>query len=122
MLFGEKDVIPGLRDRGLFTPGPDFRIGAFVFALRAKIMGKVGDVEQQLVLPRLGSRPLMVKVPDAIPELLHLSLDPGTVFAPRSKGADLPRGLLALRLKLLLLGLGPAAGFVAGENLVDQVG
>ena len=122
VLFRERDMILGVRDLALLAPGSELGIGLFVFALRTGVVWEVRDVEQEFDLTRFGRGSLLVERLDAIPDLLHLRFNCGTVFTLGAEFTDLPGSLFALGLELLLFSLGSATGLVAGNDLVNHVG
>src|SRR5690606_7821030 len=78
------------------------------------------NVHQQILLARRGGIGVGVVGGDLFVDRADLGLDGGGVLALALEDADLLGDLLALGLEALLFGLGAAAGFVAGEDVVDE--
>ena len=120
MLQRQFDVVLGLGKGGLFAPLAHHGVGGFVGAGRAGIVGEVWDVEQEVALLGGGILGLHIQGGDLLVDAAHLGLDGGSVLALGLEHADLLGNRFALVLQLLLVGLGVATGFIAGEHGVHE--
>ncbi len=107
------EVVLWLCDGGFGAPHADHRVGGFVVADRARVVGQVRDVEQELLLAGGGRATFLVERDNPVAHRLDLGLGQCGILTAGEAGADLLGRFLAFGLQGLLVGLGAAADLVA---------
>ena len=116
----ELDVILRLHQVRLAAPLADNRIGRFIAADRASLVGEIRNIQQQLRLAGRIEFGLGVEFGDLIVDAADFCFDRGSVLALALEHADLFGNRFARVLQLLLGSLRGAACLVTGEHVVDE--